>query len=402
MRKCIAGKTAKRLICLLLALAVAAALAPAATAKSTERYPAVFVAGYGGYGDYDKINAFFPYWGMASGDLLAYLREQGFECYAASVDPVDSAWDRACELYAQLTGTLTDYGAVHAAHNGHARYGADFTGRALVDGWGTPGGNAEKINFVCHSFGGTTVRLMAQLLVDGCPEEVSGTEPGTVSGLFTGGKIGLIESISTFATPHNGTTVLDAAYLVRSLLPDGSKKIVGIRNPTGLGAIDYAINMSRLLTNGLGPDTGIYDLMPDGAAKINENLSAQPDIYYFSYPTDCTQPLQLFGTRFPVGALTEPVFWPFAVYMGFATGTTPGGIAYGSEWFGSDGIVNTVSSRAPFDDPQQPFDPEDIEPGVWNIMDTFPGDHASIIGGFMRAGDVRAFYAAHMAMVDAL
>jgi len=386
----------------MLTLAIAAALAPYAAAKSPARNPYVFVAGYGGYGDYDKINAFFPYWGMSSGDLLGYLEQQGYDCYAASVDPVGSAWDRACELYAQLTGTLTDYGAAHAARNGHERYGADFTGRALVDGWGQPGGNAEKINFMCHSFGGTTARLMAQLLADGCPAEVEAAGAGDVSGLFTGGKADLIHSLSTFASPHNGTTVLDAAYLLRSLLPRGEKKNVGIHNPTGFGAVDYAINMSRLLSNGLGPDTGVYDLMLEGAAEINKNLSAQPDIYYFSYPTDCTQALPLLGIRFPVGALTEPVFWPFAVYMGFATGTTPGGIAYGSEWFGSDGIVNTVSSRAPFDEPQQLFDPEDIRPGVWNIMDTFPGDHASVIGGFMRARDVKALYTAQLALVDSL
>lgn len=402
MRRFLTVKYAKRPVILLLVVALAATLSPAASAKSAARYPAVFVAGYGGYGQYDKINDYFPYWGMASGDLLASLRQQGYACYAASVDPVGSAWDRACELYAQLTGTVTDYGAAHASRNGHARYGADFTGKALLKDWGTPGGGAEKIDFFCHSFGGTTLRLMAQLLADGCQEEIEAAGAGSVSGLFTGGKTGLIRSMSTFATPHNGTTVLDAAFVLRSLLPAGEKKNVGISNPTGFGAIDYAINMSRLFSNGLGPDTGIYDLMLEGAAEINKNLSAQPDIYYFSYPTDCTRPLPLLGIRFPAGTLTEPVFWPFAVYMGFATGTTPGGIVYGSEWFGSDGIVNTISSRAPFGEPQQPFNPEDIEPGVWNIMDTFPGDHASIIGGFMRAGDVRAFYAGHLALVNSL
>jgi len=35
--------------------------------------------------------------------------------YAASVAPNGSAWDRACELYAQLSGTRVDYGKAHTA-----------------------------------------------------------------------------------------------------------------------------------------------------------------------------------------------------------------------------------------------------------------------------------------------
>ena len=37
------------------------------------------------------------------------------------------AWDRACELYAQLNGLVTDYGAGHFARCGHLRYGRDYT-----------------------------------------------------------------------------------------------------------------------------------------------------------------------------------------------------------------------------------------------------------------------------------
>ncbi|MDD7534311.1 MAG: hypothetical protein SPK18_10350 [Treponema sp.] len=37
------------------------------------------------------------------------------------------AWDKACELYAQLTGLVTDYGVEHFARCGHLRYGrADY------------------------------------------------------------------------------------------------------------------------------------------------------------------------------------------------------------------------------------------------------------------------------------
>ena len=68
----------------------------------------IFVHGLSGWGSYDEKYKKTPYWGMRSGDLIALLREKGFDCYAASVDPHGSAWDRACELYAQLSGTRVD------------------------------------------------------------------------------------------------------------------------------------------------------------------------------------------------------------------------------------------------------------------------------------------------------
>ena len=59
----------------------------------------IFVHGLSGWGSYDKAYRRMPYWGMRSGDLIAYLRENGFDAYVASVAPTGSAWDRACDLF---------------------------------------------------------------------------------------------------------------------------------------------------------------------------------------------------------------------------------------------------------------------------------------------------------------
>ena len=99
----------------------------------TTRY--VFVHGLGGWGSYDRIDRFIPEWGMLGGSLIKYLNRQGYACYAASVAPDGSAWDRACELYAQLAGAVTDYGAAHAAKAGHARFGRDFSAEPLIPDW---------------------------------------------------------------------------------------------------------------------------------------------------------------------------------------------------------------------------------------------------------------------------
>ena len=107
-------KHSKRFLCLLLTLILAASLCvfPAAaadqTCPSSQDDPVVFVHGLMGWGQRAGINAVIPYWGMTTGSLTSYLNSLGYETYSATVGPISSAWDRACELYAQLTGTTVD------------------------------------------------------------------------------------------------------------------------------------------------------------------------------------------------------------------------------------------------------------------------------------------------------
>ena len=99
------------------------------------RLDCIFVHGLSGWGSYDAAYRKMPYWGMRGGDLIAFLREKGFACYAASVSPTGSAWDRACELYAQLAGARVDYGIAHSPVFHHKRYGHDFLGCPLIPSW---------------------------------------------------------------------------------------------------------------------------------------------------------------------------------------------------------------------------------------------------------------------------
>lgn len=131
--------------------------------KFNTEYANVFVHGLAGWGSYTWYNDFLPYWGMFGGDLMQYLNARGFECYSATVDPTGSAWDRACELYAQLTGTVTDYGEEHSKRCRHDRYGEDYSSDPLIDEWSAE----DKINLLGHSFGGATVRLLAELMANG-------------------------------------------------------------------------------------------------------------------------------------------------------------------------------------------------------------------------------------------
>ena len=127
----------------------------------------IFVHGLSGWGSYDKAYEKIPYWGMRGGDLIAFLQSRGFHAYAASVAPTGSAWDRACELYAQLAGQRTDYGLVHSSVYHHERFGKDFSTNPLIPEWN----DKTRLVLLGHSFGGTTVRLFSELLAHGDDEE---------------------------------------------------------------------------------------------------------------------------------------------------------------------------------------------------------------------------------------
>ena len=187
-------------------LEVGACLLPDAASGGRTPYPTVFVHGLLGWGARDALYRAVPYWGLAAGDVLGYLNACGYDCRAASVGIISSAWDRACELYAELTGGTADYGIAHARRFGHARFGTAYPA-PLVPDWGAD----RPIDLVGHSFGGATARLLMQLLAHGCPEEVQAAEAAgeTPSPLFTGGKAGWVHALVAIAAPHDGSTFLD-------------------------------------------------------------------------------------------------------------------------------------------------------------------------------------------------
>ena len=98
-------------------------------------YPYVLVPGMSGWGGTSKLNQYLPYWGFARFDIAKILNSVGYETYVASVSPLGSAWDRTCELYAQMTGTRVDYGKAHSEKFGHARYGRTYSA-PILPGWG--------------------------------------------------------------------------------------------------------------------------------------------------------------------------------------------------------------------------------------------------------------------------
>lgn len=325
-------------------------------------YTYVYCHGLNGWGSYDFQNNFLPYWGMFGGDMVKNLNRLGYNCCSASVDPQGSAWDRACELYAQLMGTKVDYGKAHSEKFGHERYGEDFSKKPLIKSWSSK----DKINLLGHSFGGVTVRLLAELMANGDADELAATGSAT-SALFTGGKSDWIYSITTLAAPTNGTT----AY--------------GFGDPERMENHDCAA----------------YDMYIDNALAINERISTNSETYYFAVPCSSTVRSDD-GTYIPDNELNEIIMKSSAAEMGKLTGVTPKGFVCGEEWLENDGLVNTISAGAPFNAPSKQLDKNNIEPGIWNVSETYSGDHMSLNGDLFKPNNVRILYSDWMNMINSI
>ena len=391
------------------------------------QYPYVLVHGLAGYGDGDGINDTVQYWGATSGDLKTYLTEQGYTVYTPSVGPFSSAWDRACELYAQLTGTTVDYGEAHSKEHNHARFGETFE-TPLVENWGEKinGGQRIKINLVGHSFGGATVRLFTSLLEYGSEAEVNATGDET-SPLFEGGKGNYVNSLTALCAPHNGSSLTEIINDTGSVIGVGNTtdllidlcfNVLGVTNPVsgiydfkldhfGINAVegdgeDVSSAVSQFIS--AGKDNAVYDLSPDGAAELNKIIKTVEDVYYFSYAYSTTKEGSLLKGHVPQQG-TFALLYPVALAMGSYTGTTDGGIVIDEAWQENDGLVNVISAKYPFGEEfiELPdADLEEFERGIWYVYPVYKGHHGTVIGLGADTESTQRFFTTHFEFIDLL
>ncbi len=385
------------------------------TSVFESNYPYVFVHGMGGWGEEDFFYSESPYWGgglteHTGTDLISMLREQGIEAYAPSVGPLSSAWDRACELYAQLVGTVVDYGEAHSKAHNHERYGFNYSESCIMgESWNL----TDKINLVGHSFGGATVRLFTSLLAYGCEEEVAATGNET-SELFTGGHHS-IHSCITLSAPHNGSQVANVIYDTPGMLPaivtavnfmgaiDGNYFLVfnmqlsqfgltpipserqipalhwgdpGYKNTKAKFSVKNIINFCK------SHDNCGYDMTLRGAAELNEKIKLVPETYYYSYSTVASQ-TGIFGRQQAIDSLNS-IFDISSTMISLSEGTVIDGVKIEGNWAVNDGIVPLASSLYPLSDEATALDYEEsetIESGRWYYLDTMYGmDHFDFCG----------------------
>ena len=414
----------KQILSLLLALTLAVSLCalPAAaadrTCPSSKNDPVVFVHGLMGWGERAGLNSVLPYWGMTTGSLTEYLNSLGYETYSVTVGPISSAWDRACELYAQLTGTTVDYGAAHSAAHSHARYGITYD-RPLFDGWGT----RRAVNLVGHSFGGATTRLFLELMANGSAEEVAAAKAAgtTPSPLFTGSKSSWVHSMTEVAAPHNGTTfiesngtIMDVSTSLSELLAKGFG-ITELKNLLDFQLEQFGIykdpdetvleTLQRVFSTDFMShnDNAFLDLTIDQSLKINDGIGIEPNVYYFSYAGNQTVQDPVSGNYIP-SARMWTLFYPGAYNMGkYYDEYTAGGFYIDRSWRPNDGMVNTVSALYPIHSDgtcltrsgKQGWTNYDgysditFRPGVWYVMPVQSSDHIQFVGGMLNGSLVK-------------
>ena len=98
------------------------------------------------------------------------------------------------------------------------------------------------------------------------------------------------------------------------------------------------------------------------------------------------------GYHVPVRKKMEPHMIKASCQIGCYQGISHGGVILDETWRENDGLVNTISEKAPMTDPSRKFDPDNILPGIWNVLPVRHSSHMSPQGGLFRRTDIRSFY----------
>lgn len=363
-----------------------------ATNGTKNNYPFIYIHGMMGWGEGSPMEAESPYWGIQpENNIMTYLRNEGYDVYNPPVSGLGSAWDRSCELYAQLMGTVVDYGEAHSKQCGHARYGRDYTGKATM---GEPWDFKTPINLVGHSFGGATVRLFASLVAYGDEAEVKASGDDC-SELFKGGHESAIYSVTTMAAPHNGSTVSNymsdtiapAALIVlltQAAVKSGTLNMDlifdqwGITADPSTGAEQPRLSPFKCFKAAASKDHCGYDMTVQGAEKLNEKIKTVKTAYYFSYSTCITETDKRGYTK--INEDYDNIFSLFKMTSKMISSSVNiflGGKFIDKSWGANDGIVPLKSALYPFDEDHITYDENrELQTGVWYVMPTFMGaDH---------------------------
>lgn len=356
--------------------------------------PIILVHGFGGWGP-EEVNG-YKYWGGLF-DIQAMLQHFGYTVYVAHVGAYSSNWDRAIELFYQIRGGQVDYGAEHCRLYGHIQRpeGKVYT-NPLYPQW-----DAEHpVHLVGHSMGGQTIRMLAALLA-GKTEQFQDVLCDADGAVFTPGE-GWVKSMTTLATPHNGSSLFDLddnpAGIARMILNVAGIELTGIipEDFFGFDLEQWAIAkgdnettdeyMKRIFeTLGETQDFAVRELSTRGAQRFNAGVNLTTEdasAYRFSFANEETV-----GQPYPESTVYVPDLGmnPFFLDDSRIIGTSPlftDPLDIGTPWRENDGLVNTASMKAPLAGCTDTYVEYTGTPqkGVWNFMGTYHWDHLDILG----------------------
>ena len=358
--------------------------------NAQNNYPIVLLHGFMGWGSNEMGH--YNYWGGRN-DFVKSLEDNGHIVFELSLGPVSSNWERAIEAYYQLKGGQVDYGKGHAEKYNIEQKPTGKIYDALYPQWD----EYHPIHIISHSMGGQTARMLQYLLNN----EIFSDEVSKIkeeSKLLGTQHNNLIKSITTIATPHNGTTLTE---IVTKTIPF-VQYFVGIAGVIGTDFYDFDLEqwgflrnsnetwlnyINRMRTHHAWESKNIsaWDLSLEGSKELNSKLQASPQVFYFSFVTTTTNKRANSLFHDPVDE-TPILIRIRSKLIGSRTGYWDDGQKTDSLWFENDGIVNTVSMYGPttgYNGPDPILEYEETElliPGQWYWMKIPEMDHYSIIG----------------------
>jgi len=351
-------------------------------------YPIVLVHGFMGWGP-DEMGS-YNYWG-GKYDIKQLLEDQGHQVIVTSVGPVSSNWDRAVELYYQLKGGQVDYGKGHSDKFGIIRKPANKKYPGLYPEW-----SANKpVHIIGHSMGGQTARMLDYLLSTSVSDSSGILERSTLLGKTQNG---LIKSITTISTPHNGTTLstfvssgipflqdmIAVAAVVGNSFYNFDLEQWGFKIDKDENWTSYFKRMQEHPAWGT-KNMVSWDVSIQGALEFNSNAIASTDIYYFSFVNSNTIKDVRTGRHVPHKSMSF-IIRSNARLMGMKKAYYDDGSSTDSTWYENDGIVNKVSMYGPTTgingpDPISNFKENEILiPGQWYVVDDIQMDHKRMVG----------------------
>ncbi|MED5219101.1 MAG: lipase [Candidatus Neomarinimicrobiota bacterium] len=361
-------------------------------------YPIVLIHGFLGWGP-DEMGG-YKYWG-GKDDIADLLRQEGHTVFEVSVGPVSSNWDRAVEAYTQLKGGQVDYGKAHSEKFGLIQKPEGKTFVGLYPEWD----ENHPIHIIGHSMGGQTARVLQYLLASKIYEDQESTifEKSPLLGQVN---LKWIHSITTIATPHNGTTM---AELVTNTFPFvqyfvGLAGVVGTRfydfdleqwNLTRKADESWSSYVSRMRTHPAWETKNIssWDASLDGAKVMNNYAVASADIFYFSILTSITE--KNADNHFHSPVRSAPLLIRArAKILGTKVGYWQDGTNTDSTWYENDGLVNTCSMAGPTTGTNGPdtitplVEKDVLISGQWYTIGPLKMNHWNIIGHKLMLGNL--------------
>ena len=361
-------------------------------------YPIVLIHGFLGWGP-DEMGG-YKYWG-GKDDIADLLRQEGHTVFEVSVGPVSSNWDRAVEAYTQLKGGQVDYGKAHSEKFGLIQKPEGKTFVGLYPEWD----ENHPVHIIGHSMGGQTARMLQYLLASKIYEDQESTifEKSPLLGQVN---LKWIHSITTIATPHNGTTM---AELVTNTFPFvqyfvGLAGVVGTRfydfdleqwNLTRKADESWSSYVSRMRTHPAWETKNIssWDASLDGAKAMNNYAVASADIFYFSILTSITE--KNADNHFHSPVRSAPLLIRArAKILGTKVGYWQDGTNTDSTWYENDGLVNTCSMAGPTTGTNGPdtitplVEKDVLISGQWYTIGPLKMNHWNIIGHKLMLGNL--------------